>query len=85
MAFIVLLLVIQSSALMMTIQAHKLPSSSLALKSIYKPAAVYNESFASTYQLKDGEIITKLHWNNYSAIETRYLHIDLIQVNIFSD
>nr|XP_027205647.1 uncharacterized protein LOC113799241 [Dermatophagoides pteronyssinus] len=82
MAFIVLslLLVIQSSSsLMMTIQAHKLPSSSLSSKSIYKP--VYNnESFASTYQLKDGEIITKLHWNNYSAIETRYLHIDLIQL-----
>ncbi|KAH9417052.1 hypothetical protein DERP_013166 [Dermatophagoides pteronyssinus] len=83
MAFIVLslLLVIQSSS-SLTIQAHKLPSSSLSLasKSIYKPAAVYNESFASTYQLKDGEIITKLHWNNYSAIETRYLHIDLIQL-----
>ncbi|OTF76468.1 Phospholipase A2 venom-like protein [Euroglyphus maynei] len=78
MAMIKLLLVITS--LMTTIQAvhiNKLPPSAL---SIYKPSAG-NESFASTYELKDGEVITKLRWKNYSAIETRYLHIDLIQVS----
>lgn len=69
MAMLVLLFMVMTPFLTI-IQAipHKLPSTTM------------NESFASTYQLKDGEVITKLVWANYSAIETRYLHIDLIQM-----
>lgn len=71
MAMLVLLFMVMTPFLTI-IQAipHKLPSTTM------------NESFASTYQLKDGEVITKLVWANYSAIETRYLHIDLIQVSV---
>lgn len=38
------------------------------------------DSFARVYTLPDGEIVTKLKWNNFTAIETRFSNIDLIQV-----
>ncbi|KAJ6216531.1 hypothetical protein RDWZM_007688 [Blomia tropicalis] len=38
------------------------------------------DSFARVYTLPDGEIVTKLKWNNFTAIETRFSNIDLIQI-----
>ena len=37
-------------------------------------------SFARVYILPDGEVVSKLKWRNYTAIETRFSHLDLIQV-----
>lgn len=48
------------------------------------PLQPQSESFSTVYKLADGEVVTKVKWNNINAIETRYSHIDLIQVWNFS-
>lgn len=42
-------------------------------------------SFARVYTLPDGEVVSKLKWRNFTAIETRFSHLDLIQVKAGKD